>query len=292
MTTGTRILRPLLCFALLLALLVPSICAAETAEEETELVYSRVIDVPGVGSWQYYAQNDPLWAKSIYEPKGSDKWRIFCESGCGPTAAAIALSRQVDTDDLLTLLEFKSPYQDGFEYCPCSINGYRCDRTHEKMTATTTEDFKTYLPVIIASYAAGNNKTREKYRSQSDGTSLELFRSLAKAYNLHYVGSSKWEDAYEALQEGYSVVTTVGKGVFTQISHFLVIAYADEDYIYVLDPYMRENYDHLDRNHLLEIIEPGLVRAKTSDFNKLGFSGYYMFRKPIPFGRNVTDVTE
>ncbi len=278
----------LACILLLCAL--PA--AAQEATDDVQLVYSRIINVPGVGDWPYYAQNDPLWADSVYEPHKSDRYRIFCETGCGAVAGAIALSRQVAPEDLPLLIEFKNPYKEGFEFCPCSVNGWRCNREHEKMTATTVEDFTTYLPVIVGCYAAGNNLKREKFRSNKDGTSIQLYRSLAAAYGLHYIGSNKWEDALDALKKGYSVVTTVTKGIFTPVSHYLVIANVDDEYVYVLDPYMRESYAHMDKKGLLEVIEPGLVRAKLSDLSKLRFSGYYMFRKPIPFGRNTEDVAE
>ena len=282
-----------LCFLILASmLLVVGIALAEEATDEVQLVYSRIIDVPGVGEWPYYAQNDPLWSDSIYEPFKSDRYRIVCETGCGAIAGAIALSRQLAPEELPLLLESRNPYKDGFEFCPCSINGWRCNREHEKQFATTVEDFQTYLPVIVANYAAGNNTRREKFRSTEDGTSIQLYRSLAEAYGLHYIGSNKWDDAVEALKKGYSVVTTVTKGVFTPISHFLVIANIDEEYVYDLDPYMRESYAHMDKKGLLEVIEPGLVRAKLTDLSKLRFSGYYMFRKPIPFGRSTEDVPE
>lgn len=282
-----------ICSCLLICLLgAGSGYAADTPPDMPPVSFSRMIDVPGVGAYHYYAQNDPLWSKAIYEPFDSDTWRTMQETGCGPTAAAIALSRQVAPDDLPTLLQFKNIYQDGFYFCPCSVNGYRCDRTHEKRSAETAEDFQTYFPVIIAAYAAGNNLGRTKYRSPSDGTSLDLFRGLARAYNLHYKSTSDWNEAFAALQDGYSIITSVSRGIFTPVSHFLVIAHADEEYVYVLDPYMRQDYAAYDRKGILEVIEPGLVRASMNDWNKLGFSGYYMIRKPIPFGKNTTDVPE
>ena len=45
-------------FLLLIICLLPSALADDAAQEEP-LVYSRYIDVPGVGPWYYYAQNDP-----------------------------------------------------------------------------------------------------------------------------------------------------------------------------------------------------------------------------------------
>lgn len=280
----------LLCIALcpmLPALGEPTPCP----EGEIELIYSRVIDVPGVGPWPYYAQNDPLWGDSIYEPVKSKNWRVFRWAGCGPTAAAIAISRHVAPEKLNALLEYKSPYADGYSFCPCSINGYRCDRTHELSTLVSAEDFESHLPVALAIFAAGNNTGRTKFRSEASGTSISFFKAIAEAYQLEYAGSRHWEDAVSALKEGYSIITTVNKGAFTTDSHYLILAHVDDEWIYVLDPYMRESYAEMDTKGLLEIVEPGLVRAKASDLSRLGFSGYYMFRAMPEHAANEPSAT-
>ena len=67
------------------------------------------------------------------------------------------------------------------------------------------------------------------------------------------------------------------KGIFTTSSHYLVIANIDDEYIYLLDPWMRTEYE-LDRKHRLEVLEPGLLRAKVEDFNRLGLYGFYMMK--------------
>jgi len=274
----------LLCLLLLLAapaLAEPTPCP----EGEIEVVYSRMIDVPGVGEWPYYAQNDPLWADSIYEPFKSKNWRVFRWAGCGPTAAAIAISRHVAPERLNELLNSKSPYADAYSFCPCSINGYRCDRTHTLSSLISAEDFQKHLPVAFGIFAAGNNTKRTKFRSEENGTSISFFKAIADAYHLEYAGSRHWEDALSALKAGYSVVTTVSKGAFTTDSHYLVVAHVDDEWIYVLDPYMRESYAEMDTKGILEIVEPGLVRASVDDFSRLGFSGYYMFRAPTLYGQ-------
>ena len=151
--------KPLVLAALLLALLV---CLPAALAEES--LYSRIIDVPGAGPLQYYAQNDPEWARSIYEPYRSSNCRPFGSSGCGPTAAAIAIARQVPAGRLNDLLSSAADPAKGFPYCPCSVNNYTCDRTHDVTYPATGEDFLTHLPVIFGSFAAGNNSGRELFR--------------------------------------------------------------------------------------------------------------------------------
>ena len=51
---------------LMILCLTPAFALCEDTEE-TQLTYSRYINVPGVGDWYYYAQNDPEWDQSFYE---------------------------------------------------------------------------------------------------------------------------------------------------------------------------------------------------------------------------------
>ena len=263
--------KPLVLAALLLALLV---CLPAALAEES--LYSRIIDVPSAGPLQYYAQNDPEWARSVYEPYRSSNCRPFGSSGCGPTAAAIAIARQVPADRLNGLLSSAANPEKGFPYCPCSVNNYTCDRTHEATYPTTAEDFRSHLPVIFGSFAAGNNSGRELFRKEHTTTSLGVFSALARAYVLHYRSTREWKKARVALEAGCSVITTVTAGAFTSSSHYLFLASVDDGYVYVLDPLMRESYDTLDKKHLLEVVEPGLVRARLSSLSSLNFSGFYI----------------
>lgn len=270
-----RLLKTLLCLALLSAL---ALSAAAESTNEDALVYSRYINVPGYGEWYYYAQNDPEWDQAFYESYNCKLYRRFGDSGCGPTSLAIALNKQLTPEELTSLLALKSPKQQGFGYCPCSINGFHCYAKHERTYIETPEDFLYNLPRVIGSYAAGNNKTRHLYRNDFSGTSSHLFRDVAEAYSLYYTHTSDWDEAYAALQDGYSIITSVTKGVFTPSSHYLVIAHADEEYIYLLDPWMREAYDGTNA-YRFEVLEPGLVRAKTADFIHLGLYGFFMMKK-------------
>ena len=262
---------------LLLCLLTLCMIPVSLAETDETLVYSRYIDVPGVGPWYYYAQNDPEWAQSYYEPSHYNDYRRFRSSGCGPTCLAIALSRQISPEEMTSLIEHKDPRRDGFEYCECSINHFHCYQRHEPTLVTTPDEFLHNLPRVLGAYAAGNNEDFYLYRSDFSGTSLTLFPKIAEQYGLDYIGTSDWNTAVEKLKEGYSVITTVTKGIFTTSSHYLVIANIDDTYVYLLDPWMRTEYE-LDRKHRLEILEPGLLRGKLEDLSAIGLYGFYMMK--------------
>lgn len=264
----------LLCFA------APMLCMAEdAAQAEETMPYSRVITIPGAGERQYYAQNDPRWNKSYYEPYEHEQFRRFGEGGCGPTALAIAVANQLSPEELTHLVEHKNRFQIGFYYCPCSVNHFHCYEGHERMLIETPEDFLDKLPLVFAGYATGNNDDKRKYRTTGDGTSLTMFQMLAADYDLEYVGTNDWEEAKQALRDGYSIITTVVKGVFTPTSHYMVLAHVEDGWVYVLDPYMQTTYDR-DINGRLEVLEPGLVRFREEDMWIVGLYGFYMIRKP------------
>ena len=50
------------------------------------------VTIEGLGTFMNYAQNDELWENMRYEGKGSGKYRIFGDGGCGPTAIAMAIA--------------------------------------------------------------------------------------------------------------------------------------------------------------------------------------------------------
>ena len=263
--------------ALLNILLLLSLMAASVAYAEEEAPsYSRIIDVPGIGPLTYYAQNDPEWARSAYEPQNSSNFRTFQMNGCGPTAAAIAIARQVPAERLPDLVDYARSPAKGFPYCPCSVNNHKCDRTHPVSYPTTAEDFYSHLPVIFGSYAAGNNRRGTLYRKEFTATSISLFSARANDYGLYYKAVRDWSQASQALDAGYSVITTVTAGVFTETSHYLFLAGVDGGYLYILDPLMREDYDALDKNHILEVVEPGLIRASLNNLDKLRLSSFYV----------------
>lgn len=273
----SSILRKSIIVALLISLL-SSLGLCE--QSENRLTYSRKINISMADSTlYYYAQNDPLWASSLYEPKGSQEYRDMSIGGCGPAVAAIAIANQLSPDDLPSILSYSLKPEVGYQFCSCSVNGYRHRGDHDLYSPKSAEDYQKYLPVVFASYATGNNARCLKFRKEGRATSIALFESLSDAYGLEYKAYREWDNAYAALQEGRSVITTVTKGIFTETSHYLVIAYANEEWIYIMDPSMRKSYPR-DYYGLLEVVEPGLVRAKMSDFKKLGLHCYYTIYNP------------
>ena len=60
----------------------------------------------------------------------------------------------------------------------------------------------------------------------------------------------------------------------------MILASFDDEYLYFLDPIIKESYKKTDKNKVLEILDTGLVRAKRSDLRKLYLSSYSLVYPP------------
>lgn len=264
----------------LLLTLLPTCCIAQKRDQESEPdfeAYSRIINVPSVGSLHYYAQNDPAWADAFYEYRGSKTWRRFQSTGCGPTTLAMAVARQLPEEALPRLLAYAMHPERGFPFCPCSViaDPAKCSHEHEATLPTTAEDFSAFLPVILASYATGNNIHYQTLRTEEPGTHLSLFQLVAEDYGLVYNATRRWETALEALRSGASVITSVVRGPFTPTSHYLFLAGADDTMLYILDSDMRSEYT-MDKLGKLTLLEPGLVCVPLDELEGIRLYSFYI----------------
>lgn len=278
---------------LLIILLCFFLFSAACAQSEgSSAAYSRVIDVPSLGPVQYYAQNDPLWQRMYYEPNPTQYRRRFGEGGCGPVTAAMAIAKQLDSDKLPALLAHSKGTVKDFAFCSCSVNGEFCDESYRRAKYGTSDpnhrefspvsglEFKTWLPVIFASYAAGNNDhTYQLRKMKENGTEIFLFNALASDYGLEYTGTRNWDEALAALRQGASVITTVTQGIFTNGSHYLFLAGVDEEYLYIMDSDMREKYGK-DKHSYLEVLEPGLSRVRLENVPDIDLYSFYVINRP------------
>ena len=188
-------------------------------------------------------------------------------AGCCPTALAIVL-RAVLTPEELLALQALSYQGAGYGFCICSNVPRYCTNMHERFIPETAEEFAHFLPIILSSYLGGNNSGRQIGNS--------LSRPLLAKLGIEYEYVLNYELALEALENGAIIFSNTGTTMspFTETGHYIVLASLYEDYIYVLDPYVRDTYEKFDKNGVLEIITPGLVRAKVENVKKLRISGY------------------
>ena len=238
---------------------------------------SHTVNVPGRGEMQYYAQNDPVWAKMRYEARGSNQARPFGQGGCGPTSMAMAIANLVPEQSLGGISAY-AKMESGFTFCTCSVNQYFCNHKHAQYKLETPAEFKRYLPVAIASFATGNNIWGEASRNESGGTSTAFMKRVTEAYGLYFTLTKDRELALSALEGGAMVIASTGgaSSPFTGGGHYLTLASVYEGELYILDPYLKADYSKTDKRHLLTQVEPGLLKASLEDIDELLLYTFYI----------------
>ncbi len=78
---------------------------------------------------------------------------------------------------------------------------------------------------------------KENGQYTGDGAAVTVGLESAGMYGIKAVITSNWEEAYEALQNGYLVMENVGPGVFARYGHFILLTgILDNGQIVVNDP--------------------------------------------------------
>lgn len=240
---------------------------------------SYSVSLPEIGNKTIYSQNNSLWGDLIFESSTSQKYRPFKDGGCGPTAIAIAIANLVDKSELTKLNNFAlSPA--GFTFCTCSVNDFWCSHNHVKYKLDTADEFYRYLPIVIANYATGNNTWKIRGRSENFGSSLLYLPTLCEIFDITISKSPNIYNTLDLLKNRNSIALASVTGIpFTNRTHFLLIVGSDKEYLYVIDPLRRDNYDLLDKQRILEIVSPGLVRVKLENAEKCGFKSVFVLEK-------------
>lgn len=235
------------------------------------------IDVPGKGSMRYYAQNDGLWEKLIYENKATASNRPFGDSGCCPTAAAMAIRALVPEEDLIKIGALaRTPYA----FCPCSLSKAKCGRNHARYILTNARDYERFLPLVLGEFASGNNIENVVGRTAARGTASGFVYHAAEAWGLAVEATSDYDTAFAALSDpNKAVMAHASRGAaFTNTGHYVVLASADEQYVYVLDPLSRTEYKTKYASKL-NIRQPGLVAVAHEDMRYTGIGSFLIFSK-------------
>ncbi len=235
------------------------------------------VDVPGRGEVRYYAQNDGLWIDLIYESPTSSKKRPFGDGGCNPTALAMAVRMLVEEKNLPLI---SSDASRPFSLCNCSLNKNACGYGHARYYLTSPRDYDRFLPLVFADYACGNNIHSVRSRSEAKGTVGGYMKYVCSAYGLALTSVSDQKTGLAAVtaEDTAVIAYCASGGAFTTVGHYVVIAWADEENVYFLDPLCREVYKTNNSGHV-HIIQPGLVYMKRSELRYAGISGYIIITK-------------
>ena len=239
--------------------------------------YSGLVEVPGKGLVRYYAQNDPLWADLTYEKDNTNTRRPFRDSGCSPTAVAMAVASLVPADQLSVIA--KQAKRD-YSLCSCSLNKARCNHSHTRYVLTSQRDWERFLPLVFGDFATGNNASGGASRGVAAGTGTGYLKDIAKVYGLKVSFVSDYAKARKAIQAGKAVVGLAGRGgAFTNQGHYIFLAAVDKNNLYILDPLRRTTYSGYNQGNKLTLIQPGLVSLKHSDIAAAKFNNYIVFEK-------------
>lgn len=239
--------------------------------------------VEGLGTWMIYGQNDPSWDRLIFETDTSTRRRPFGDGGCGPTSVALAIANLLDAKDLCKINDYSlDPY--GYTICSCSLTKMFCHEYHVPHIIDQPDEMLKYFPLVIGNFATGNNTLEVQGRYDRFGTSMNYLPALCETvYGIHMEQIDDKETAFAFLQEGKGMAITCTGGYgspFTSSTHFITLAGADEEYLYILDPLVRDDYGELDEDGMLEILTPGLVRMKKADAMNIMMSPVYLLYKP------------
>lgn len=250
----------------------------EMDSRETQNGYQSV---EGVGRWMIYAQNDPVWNRLIFEIPTSSRQRPFGDGGCGPTAVAMAVVNLVDKEELPRLASYAaSPL--GYQFCSCSVNDSFCSQTHVSYQLSTPDEFFRYFPVAVGNFATGNNIWGVRGREDRFGTSMAYLEELCSVYDISVTQTYDMAEALEFLKQKdtLAVACTTGySSPFTTTSHFIVLAGVDDEYLYALDPYRREDYETVDPRGVLEMLAPNVVRIKLENAGACSIAPVYLLKR-------------
>ena len=243
-------------------------------EEPTD---TRTITVPGIGDFEYYTQNDPLWENMRYDGE-EGKGRKMGASGSAPCAMAMVITKYIGEENYWWL-NYYSGREDGLIFCSCSVNEHFCKKKHSHYTLESGTEFRRFLPVALASAATGNNQWEEDYRTEYDGTSPVFFKRMSDTFGLYFNMSNIKYEAQQMLLRGGMVITVCGDkdSRFYGGKHYIVLVGMDEEYLYILDPITTKEYEKRPKEGI-EQIEPGLLRVPVADWEQLGFTTYYMIK--------------
>ncbi|MEA4999588.1 MAG: sortase [Candidatus Limiplasma sp.] len=234
--------------------------------------------VPGRGEMIVYAQNDPLWAGLRYEAAGTNRRRTFGPGGCGPTSVAMAVVNLVPKERIADLFGYAKSSL-GYTFCQDSVNQYYCNKQHAQYQVQTPDEYLRYYPLVMANFATGNNYWGQVTRGSGTGTSLAFLKKIAYLYKLDLAVTQSNEEAIAAVENGALAVASLGSSnPFTGGGHYVVLASADADFLYYLDPYRKEGYSDTDRRGILTQIAPGVVRVPRDQIRATGASTYYLLK--------------
>ena len=249
------------------------------AEMDEKSTQNKIVSYKGLKNIVLYAQNDELWGRSKFESANSKKRRPFRDGGCGPTSVANAIANILDKKDLVKLKKI-AKNENGFVFCNGSVNETFCKERYRQYSIESEDEFLRYLPMAIAGISTGNNIWGLYGRTSEYGSNLVYLSKLCDTLGITVEKAKSREDAIKAIRADKTVAISSVRGrLFTRGSHFLILLGSDDEYVYVIDSFRRDNYDEFNAQDILNVVTPGLLAIKHEDVEKCGFMSIYILHK-------------
>lgn len=113
-----------------------------------------------------------------------------------------------------------------------TIGSSGCGPTSAAMIVAGLRD-SSVTPVTIANLYVKNG-----FRSANNGTYFSAFKWTANKYNIPFKQLYNVNDGIQAVRDGYDVIVSCSKGLFTTGGHYIVIYDISGDVLKIYDPYL------------------------------------------------------
>ena len=241
----------------------PALIQEELLKTQSGVSYTTINEINGK---QYitYAQNSPDWGELTAGVKANTRIK---SSFCAVFSLSNIIVNSVPYSELNTLnaLMIREPC---FDTKTVAHNkGYK---QKYKFVVRSEEDYLRYYPLCLANLVSGNAKI-----SVGETRSRGYYKRVLKEYGLQYTETKKMSECIEYVRQGaYASVCTGGTNspIAPNFGHYFVMVYADDNYVYFLDSMFRDEYPK-DKEHVIEILSPGLYRVAIENVNKLAITG-------------------
>ena len=136
----------------------------------------------------------------------------------------------------------------------------------------------TMLPLAVAWNAALAYRQlccRKHKTGSTEARCTGYYERILNAYGLDFSTSRDIDFCIECLEEGaYLIACTGGSSspIAPKGGHYFVLSAINSGYLYCMDSYCRDRYKY-DRNHLIEIVEPGIIRVPVTRLKYLNLHG-------------------
>ena len=133
-------------------------------------------------------------------------------------------------------------------------------------------------------YAWGDERALVEANIADVDRQLNYLEKLADGFGLQIEKNTDLHETVAALQDHskqrLALTCATWGSPFTLSSHFEVMCYADDEWVYFLDPLRDNNYAKNRTGSLIDVVAPGVVRIPLDKVYDCNISSYYIVERP------------